>query len=133
MASPFSRLDLAAGRVIAAVHGDQWRHEPMVADDDVNAPPIGDVARPVQIVAAIYKEPVAVPFIPNGFDPRSSQRPGVASGHPEIEIDPRLTPNGIEVKARDLLINVDSGKVWRVMKTRSDEMGRIFAAVNLVG
>jgi hypothetical protein len=105
----------------------------MVKPDDVNAPEIADVSRPVQVIAAIYKEPTALPFIPNGFDPRSTQRPGVASGHPEIEIDPRLVTGGVEVKNPDLLVNVDSGKVWRVMKTRSDEMGRIFAIVNLVG
>lgn len=133
MASIFARIDRTAAGTMAAVHGDQWTHKPMLAGEDVNAPAAADPGRPVQIIAAIYKEPIANPFIPNGFDPRSSQRPGVASGHPEIEIDPRWAPAGIEVKNPDLLVNVDSGKVWRVMKTRDDEMGRIFAAVNLVG
>jgi len=132
MGSLFGRIDLAAAVTVAAVHGDQWTLTPMCKAADVNAPEVADSSRAMQDITAIYREPTAVPFIPNGFDPRSAQRPGVASGHPEIEIDPRVNA-GVEVKSPDLLKHQDTGKTWRVMKTRTDEMGRIFAAVNLVG
>jgi hypothetical protein len=132
MASLFGRIDLATAGPMNAVHSSKWEHRPMAAAADVNAPAGPDASRPVRVVAAIYKEPTAVPFIPNGFDPRSTQRPGVASGHPEVEIDPRVNA-GVDVKCPDLLIEDEGrGKVWRVMKARNDEMGRIFAVVNLV-
>jgi len=130
--SLFGRIDQVAAGTLAAVMGDKWVLTPMRKPDDVNAAEEFDPDRPVQEVVAIYREPTAPPFIPNGFDPRSAQRPGVASGHPEIEMDPRLNA-GAELKSPDLLREKSTGKTWRVMKTRNDEMGRIFAAVNLVG
>lgn len=123
----------AAARGIAAVHAvmaEDFKLTPMrVAADDPDGFEV-DATRPFAVVPAILFDPTAKPLIPNGFDPRTDQRPGTAGSEPRLEIAPTAAMAVSGFRRGDILTKVEGGSRWRVVSAQSTPRGLVVLKVN---
>ncbi len=124
-------LDMAAS--VNEVHGELFTLFPRVKDIDKNAPDIADPSRAQRDFTGVFLDPSVKPQIPNAYDPRTDQRPGVAASQPRIDILPDQLAVGLIVQAPDLILCQSSGKTWRVTNIIPTKTSILRCAVNLVG
>ena len=102
-----------------------------------NTGPAGpDPSRQSVVFMATFRDPEAKPLIPDGYDPRTFQRPGTQSSHPRVQVTPAqmaMLPLPLVIKNGDLLTRAADGKIWQVSSSSVSTSGILRAPVNLVG
>ena len=132
MPTPF---ETAAASAVAAVHArmaKDWILSPYTPAADVNAPAVPDPSRSCVTVRGIYFDAQAAPLIPNGFDPRTSQRPGTMGGKPRIEFLPADVAAAGGLRASDQIEPAEGGQIWRIESVYTKPYGVVVATVNLL-
>jgi hypothetical protein len=131
MPSLFASELLELFAAVSELQAQTYIWAPMTSAADVNAPPIADTSRTGASVMGIFYDKQAKPLIPNGFDPRTDQRPGTLSGTPRIEFLPDSTGFTPDLRAPDLLSS-ETGNTWRIISVFTTKTGIKVAAVNAV-
>jgi hypothetical protein len=117
---------------IAVVHKDLYTITPMREADDRNGSPVLDTSRPVLTdIVGMFYDPAAKPLVPNGFDPRTSQRPGTMSGHPKLDFPPSVAAT-LDIRRHDIVLNQRSGMRHRIATTFTTKAGVRRCEVNLI-
>ncbi|CUA90213.1 hypothetical protein Ga0061061_111120 [Chelatococcus sambhunathii] len=125
MGSLFARLDAAAERVQQGVYGERWRLVPL-RRAGVNSAPAPDPDRAEREVVGIYRDAPTTVSAPDAYDQRTDKRPGVVTGDPIVEIDPRNQAEPpLDVREGDLLVRLADGVTWRIANAPPDGMGRL--------
>lgn len=129
MASLYARLDAAAERVQQRVFGERWRLMPM-RRAGVNSAPGPDPERPEREVVGIFRDALTTLSVPDAYDQRTDKRPGIVTGDPIVEIDPRNQAGPtLDVREGDVLVRLSDGVTWRIANAPPDAMGRIHCRV----
>ena len=131
MPSPFDHAAARAFRGIFDRMGDEWQLTPYAPAVDVNAPAAPDPSRSCVTLRGIYFDPQVPGLIPNGFDPRTSQRPGTMGGKPRIEFLPDDVARAGGLRRDDQLAHATQG-VFRISSTFTKPHGVVVAWVNIL-
>jgi len=115
-----------------ALHGEAWAHQPMKPAADRAAAPVVDSSRPAQSLSGAYFEDEGKPLILNAYDPRTDQRPGVASSHPRVEFWPPPNNPVFVLREGDILTR-DNGRKYVVGAPRVTKTGIVIGTVNSLG
>ena len=128
---PFAQIAARAIRGVFDRFGEEWLLSPYAPAADVNAPAASDPMRSCVTLRGIYFDPQALPLIPNGFDPRTSQRPGTMGGKPRVEFLPDDVAACGGLRKDDQIANARQG-VFRISSTFTKSHGVVVAYVNLI-
>ncbi len=139
MPSAFARLDAIAAQTMTSVMGEAYELRPQAkaSANAISTPP--DPNRPVRPIVGIFRDKPELVKTVNAFDVRADQRPGLSTGSPTIEVDPRVQAEAMaigDIRKDDLLVEVIApgqyGPIWRVSHPDVDAMGRILCRVTVL-
>jgi hypothetical protein len=112
--------------------GELYFHLPMGSPADSRVAPAPDQIRSVCSVKGIYMDAPERLNVPDAYDQRTDQRPGVMGGKPSIEIFPAID-SGVTLKPGDHLLRQADGLRWRIVDIGIDDEGVAVCSVHLLG
>jgi hypothetical protein len=131
--SRFAAEFAAAFGEVEDVHGEEFLLTPMRRALDVNAPAIADITRAQTTLIGVWHDSAASPAIPNAYDPRTNQRPGVVTDKPRVDFGPGRIPAGLALRLGDLLTRLADGSRWRLSAPVMSRQGITRCDVNAAG
>ena len=133
MPSPFVTLAREAQSHAFDHHGEMFTHFPMMPAPDKTRAALPDPDRASRVLPGIYFEKDARALIPNGYDPRTDQRPGTKSDHPRIEFPATLAVDGFVARHGDRFERASNGRAYHVSAVHVKKTGVVVCEVNSLG
>lgn len=122
------------------VMGELFDLSPMIEALDKTAPAIPDPSRQTTTFTGIFLDHEAKPIMPNAYDTRAYQRPGVESGRPLIKVSPAEIANQtlalgapFVIQPKDILFRRETCVTYRVGPVFPMAGGTMQVKVNVAG